>query len=79
AAERGAPHYDIILMDWRMPGLDGWETSRRIRESRESDAPVIIMVTAHGRELLAERSEQEIASLGGYLVKPVTASMLQDA
>jgi CheY-like chemotaxis protein len=71
--------YDLILMDWRMPGLDGWETSRRIRDSHESDAPVIIMVTAHGRELLAERSEQEIASLGGYLVKPVTASMLQDA
>ncbi|MFG6485763.1 response regulator [Roseateles sp. BYS78W] len=79
AAERGEPHYQLILMDWRMPGLDGWETSRRIRDSHESDAPVIIMVTAHGRELLAERSEQEIASLGGYLVKPVTASMLQDA
>ena len=79
AAERGEPHYGLILMDWRMPGLDGWETSRRIRDSHESDAPVIIMVTAHGRELLAERSEQEIASLGGYLVKPVTASMLHDA
>ncbi|WP_457424531.1 response regulator [Roseateles sp. P5_E7] len=79
AAERGEPHYELILMDWRMPGLDGWETSRRIRDSHESDAPVIIMVTAHGRELLAERSEHEIASLGGYLVKPVTASMLQDA
>jgi PAS domain S-box-containing protein len=78
AAERGAPRYGLILMDWRMPGLDGWETSRRIRESHESDAPVIIMVTAHGRELLAERSEQEISSLGGYLVKPVTASMLHD-
>ena len=78
AAERGEPHYELILMDWRMPGLDGWETSRRIRDSHESDAPVIIMVTAHGRELLAERSEQEIASLGGYLVKPVTASMLHD-
>ena len=79
AAERGEPHYQLILMDWRMPGLDGWETSRRIRDSHESDAPVIIMVTAHGRDLLAERSEQEIQSLGGYLVKPVTASMLQDA
>jgi PAS domain S-box-containing protein len=79
AAERGEPQYDVILMDWRMPGLDGWETSRRIRDSHESDAPVIIMVTAHGRELLAERSELEMASLGGYLIKPVTASVLQDA
>ncbi len=79
AAERGEPRYQLILMDWRMPGLDGWETSRRIRASHESDAPVIIMVTAHGRELLAERSEQDIHGLGGYLVKPVTASMLHDA
>jgi len=79
AAERGEPHYELILMDWRMPGMDGWETSRRIRESQASDAPVIIMVTAHGRDLLAERSEHEIQGLGGYLVKPVTASMLQDA
>ena len=78
AAQAGQPRYELILMDWRMPGLDGWETSRRIRDSHESDAPLIIMVTAYGRELLADRSEQEIASLGGYLVKPVTASALVD-
>ncbi len=79
AAQAAQPRYELILMDWRMPGLDGWETSRRIRASHESDAPLIIMVTAYGRELLAERSEQDIATLGGYLVKPVTASALVDA
>ncbi|NCT85233.1 MAG: response regulator [Comamonadaceae bacterium] len=79
AAQRGEPRYRLILMDWRMPGLDGWETARRIRDSHESDAPVIIMVTAHGRELLAERSEQDLQVLSAYLVKPVTASMLYDA
>jgi len=40
---------------------------------------VLAEAPAHGRDLLAERSEAEIAGLGGYLVKPVTASMLQDA
>jgi len=37
------------------------------------------MVTAHGREMLAQRSAQEQALLNGFLVKPVTASMLFDA
>ncbi len=80
------PPFDLILMDWRMPGLDGWATSQRIRAAHratrgetEVPAPIIIMVTAHGRELLDERSEDEVAALGGYLVKPVTASTLFDA
>jgi CheY-like chemotaxis protein len=37
------------------------------------------MVTAHGREMLSERSAQEQALINGFLVKPVTASMLLDA
>ncbi|PZP29349.1 MAG: hypothetical protein DI603_16890 [Roseateles depolymerans] len=78
-AESGGPRFDLVLMDWQMPGLDGWEVSQRIRSAGALDAPVIIMVTAHGRELLAERSELEVAHLGGYLVKPVTASMVYDA
>ena len=69
-----------VFVDWQMPGLDGWATSQRILEQGLGrQAPVIFMVSAHGREMLAQRSEAEQASLDGFLVKPVTASMLFDA
>ena len=71
---------DAIFVDWQMPGLDGWATSQRIRALGLGGAtPVIVMVTAHGREMLAQRSEAEQAMLDGFLVKPVTPSMLYDA
>jgi len=69
-----------VFMDWNMPGLDGWQTSQLIRESHGlRQAPIIIMVSAHGREALATRLRDEPAVLNGFLVKPVTASMLFDA
>ena len=72
--------YQAVFVDWQMPGLDGWQTSQRIRElGLTGDAPVVVMVTAHGREMLAQRSEAEQALIDGFLVKPVTASMLFDA
>jgi signal transduction histidine kinase/DNA-binding response OmpR family regulator len=78
--EGGMPGYDLVLMDWRMPGMDGWETTRRIRQlKRNGKSPVVIMVTALGRELLAEKAKHETDLLDGYLVKPVTASMLYEA
>jgi FixJ family two-component response regulator len=42
-------------------------------------APIIIMISAHGREALVERLRDEPAVLDGFLVKPVTASMMFDA
>ncbi len=76
----GAPAYDLVLMDWRMPGMDGWEATRQIRQlKRNGKPPVVIMVTAVGRELLAEKARQETDLLDGYLVKPITASMLYEA
>ena len=72
--------YQAVFVDWQMPGLDGWATSQRIRELGLGSAlPVVVMVTAHGREMLAQRSPAEQAMLDGFLVKPVTASMLFDA
>ena len=73
--------YEVVLIDWNMPGMDGWETSRGLRSLTRGrgSLPLLVMVTAHGREMLAQRSEREQGLLDGFLVKPVTASMLLSA
>ncbi|MBE7215674.1 CHASE3 domain-containing protein [Shewanella benthica] len=75
------PNYQVVLMDWCMPGLDGMETTRRIRQltSAQGSTPVVIMVTAKGQEALEDASHQESELLDGFLVKPITASMLFDS
>jgi len=72
--------YDVVFIDWRMPDLDGWETSCRIRQlATGGKLPLIVMVTAHDREMLAQRQQDLSPVLDGFVVKPVTASMLFDA
>ncbi len=80
ARHAAGERYDAVFMDWQMPGLDGWETAARIRAGGlAADAPLVVMVTAHGRDKLEARSTTDQALLDGFLVKPVTASMLLDA
>jgi PAS domain S-box-containing protein len=79
--EGGFP-FEVICVDWGMPAMDGWETVRRVRDlcqRQGGEQPIIIMVTGHARDALAQRTEEEQALLNGFLVKPVTASMLLDA
>jgi PAS domain S-box-containing protein len=73
--------FDVIYLDWQMPGMDGWETARRIRALSQSCAepPVIVMITANSRDTLAMRTSQEQALLDAFLFKPMTASMMFDA
>ncbi|AXE34234.1 response regulator [Chromobacterium phragmitis] len=72
--------YDVILVDWRMPSLDGWETCQRLRRLQNgARASVILLVTAHGREIMAQRQALSPGMFDNLLVKPVTASMLFDA
>jgi|GEM_PF-1623990 len=72
--------FDVVFIDWRMPGLDGWTVSERIRSRHgPGNPPLIIMASAHGREALAQRLETEASVIDGFLSKPVTASMLFDA
>ena len=72
--------YDAVFLDWQMPGLDGWQTCQRMHDlGLKAESPLVVMVTAHDREMLAHRSQTEQAMLDGFLVKPITASMLFDA
>jgi CheY-like chemotaxis protein len=70
--------YDIVLIDWKMPEMDGIETSRRIQRSfGPTTVPIIIMVTAYGREDVMKKADE--ANLDGYLLKPVSRSTLFDS
>ena len=72
-----ADPYDIVFMDWRMPGMDGLQASRHIKSDETlSRHPAIVLVTAFGREEVREEAER--MQLDGFLLKPVTKSMIVD-
>ncbi len=72
--------YTAIFLDWHMPGMDGWQTCRAIRSiGLFGTEPALVMVTSSTKDMLSERTEDDRAMLDGFLVKPVTASMLMDS
>jgi response regulator NasT len=67
-------HYDLAIVDMRMPGMSGCETARRLRD--EYGIPSLFLSAYSDRELV----EQAVAEGGlGYLVKPVDAAQLMPA
>jgi signal transduction histidine kinase/DNA-binding response OmpR family regulator/HPt (histidine-containing phosphotransfer) domain-containing protein len=70
-----SPVPDLILMDWKMPGLTGIETAIRIKDL--PNPPAIVLVTAYGREEVLKQAQE--AQLSGFLVKPISPSVLFDA
>jgi CheY-like chemotaxis protein len=76
AASKDKP-FELVIMDWKMPGMDGIEASKRIKDHKDlSKIPPIILVTAYGREEIMQQAEQ--VGLEGFLLKPVNPSMLFD-
>ncbi len=72
---RAASPYDIVLIDWQMPAMDGIVTMKTIRDALPGTAPhMVIMVSAFGRgKLLGEKMSHQADAV---LVKPVTESSL---
>ena len=77
AVQEGSP-YQVVLMDYMMPGWDGVETIRRIRaDARFAAPPAILMVSACTREGVLQQ-EGELP-LSGFLTKPVGPALLYDS
>jgi len=69
--------YEVVLLDWMMPEMDGLETARRLRDLPLSRLPHMLMVTAYGHEEVINGAAE--AGIEEVLIKPVSASILFDA
>jgi PAS domain S-box-containing protein len=81
----GYAPYQLVLLDWKMPGIDGFATARSIRElehqepattNQKPQTPIIILVTAYGLELVQERIAK--AAVDTVMLKPVKPFRLFD-
>jgi len=69
--------YDLILMDWNMPELNGIEATKQIQAmSKEEEIPTVVMISAYHEESLVEAAKQ--SGIDIFLQKPVNPSILND-
>ncbi|WP_295951427.1 response regulator [Rhodoferax sp.] len=68
--------FDVVMMDWQMPGMDGLEAARQIHAQGLARPPQQIMVTAYGREDVLRGAET--SGMQDVLLKPVNPSLLFD-
>jgi CheY-like chemotaxis protein len=80
-ADAGDEPYQVMLLDWKMPGIDGIECAHRLsqREGGRHPAPTVLMLTAFNRDDARRRLEERQLAVGALLIKPVTPSTLFDA
>jgi signal transduction histidine kinase/ActR/RegA family two-component response regulator len=72
----GEKPYDLVLMDWKMPGMNGLGATRRLREHRRFQGVPVIMMTAFDRTSLKVEARQ--VGVNALLTKPIKQSLLFD-
>ena len=69
-------HPDLILMDIQLPGIDGYETTRRIRASSSDEKVPIIALTSYA--MTGDRERALAAGCTGYVEKPINPDTIMD-
>ena len=67
--------YNLILVDWRMPDMDGMETTRQIRAAVGAETPVIILTSYNWDEVI---DEAKAAGVDTFVAKPLFAGTVLD-
>ncbi|MEN8613891.1 response regulator [Dehalogenimonas sp. THU2] len=75
AIKSGHP-FDVILIDWQMPGMDGIETAGTLRNMFPDTKHHMALITAYGREEVFREAKE--TGLDDVLIKPISQSMLFD-
>jgi PAS domain S-box-containing protein len=76
AAQQGRPH-ELVVIDWKMPGIDGCETGKRLRAlGVQGGLPHLLLVTDYGREEVFKQARED--GFAAVLVKPVSPSLMFD-
>jgi signal transduction histidine kinase/DNA-binding response OmpR family regulator/HPt (histidine-containing phosphotransfer) domain-containing protein len=73
--------YEVLLLDWKMPGMDGAECARALSDLRQPRHPMprLVVMTSFSREDVQHRVDGAGVVVGALLNKPVIPSTLIDA
>jgi two-component system, chemotaxis family, chemotaxis protein CheY len=71
-----AQPYDIVFLDWNMPGKSGYALMQEYREDRKYDGMAFVMVTAESQERYVREAVK--AGATSYITKPITPATFTD-
>ena len=72
-ANENGRNYDVILLDWKLPGIDGIETARRLHKRLGENIPILLISAYDWSEI---EDEARAAGISGFISKPLFKSTL---